>query len=122
MQHALGSLWLFAIYFASEVLILALFVWVYMKVTPYDERSLIASGKVAPAIVLAGGMLGLLFPILAMSYQGSGFWEHIVWSTVAGLTQIVCFEILYRFMPKQIESDNVAAAIFYAATSIHPTL
>ena len=111
-------LWVFGLYTASDALILTLFVWVYMKITPYDEHNLIANGKVAPAIVLAGGMLGFAFPILTVSWNSSGFSEYALWSLVAGFTQIICFKILYRFMPKQIEADNVAAAIFYAAASL----
>ena len=59
---------LFAGYLALSLTMLAAFTWLYIRVTPYDDLTEIAAGKMAPAIALSGAMLGFTFPLLVASY------------------------------------------------------
>lgn len=117
-MNAAISLWLFLVYFVSSVSMLWLFAKLYMYVTPYDEIQEIKDGKKAPAIALAGAMIGFVLPIASMSYHSVAFLDYVFWSFIAGCLQLACFKFLYRFLPREIESDNQAVAIFYAGASI----
>lgn len=112
------SVWLFGIYFISGIGMLAAFTCLYTFVTPYDEKQQISEMKKAPAIALAGAMLGFTIPIATMSFHGARFMDYFIWSCVAGCVQLACFKVMYRLLPKQIEADNCAAAIFYAGAAI----
>lgn len=114
----LTSFWLFGVYFISGTGMLAIFTRLYVFATPYDEKEQIKEGKRAPAIALAGAMLGFTIPIATMSFHGARFTDYLIWSIVAGCVQLACFKVMYRLLPKQIEADNCAAAIFYAGASI----
>lgn len=117
-MNSIVSLWLFLVYFISGALMLCLFTRLYIHVTPYDEILEIRSGKKAPAIALAGAMIGFVLPIASMSFHSAAFLDYVLWSFVAGSLQLACFKVLYRLLPREIESDNQAAAIFYAGASI----
>lgn len=108
----------FLIYLITGVAMLAGFTRLYIFATPYDERNDISECKKAPAVALIGAMLGFTIPIASMSYHGVHFWEYILWSVVSGVVQLICLKCLYWLLPKQIECDNVAAAIVYAGTAI----
>lgn len=117
MQNFTGLL-LFALYFASSVAMLGAFTWLYLRVTPYDERTEISKGNLAPAIALAGAMLGFTFPLLVASYTHSNIVGFFAWGIVACLVQLLAFWILYWLLPRVIETNNVAGATCFAASSV----
>jgi putative membrane protein len=117
MQNFNGLL-LFALYFATSVAMLGAFTWLYLRVTPYDEATEISKGHLAPAVALAGAMLGFTFPLLVASYTHSDFLGFLSWSVVACLVQLLAFWILHWLLPRVIETNNVAGATCFAASSV----
>jgi putative membrane protein len=118
MLASLESFLMFLAYLAASLAMLALFVALYLRVTPYDDVKDIHDGKVAPAIALGGAMLGFTFPLLMASYLHASFWSFIVWSLIAGLIQLGVFVGLYRLMPKVIETNNVAGSVCFAVAAV----
>lgn len=108
----------FALYLGLSLVLLALFVRLYIWTTPYHEPTEIAKGKMAPAIALAGAMLGFTFPLLVASYTRSSVTGFLAWGALACLVQLLLFQVLYRLMPREIEANNVASATCYAAASV----
>lgn len=108
----------FLLYFVSGTVLLAIFTRIYVWVTPYNEFVEIRAGKKAPAFALGGAIIGYTLPIVAASHAGVDFSEFILWAVISGVAQLVCFKVLYGLMPRQIEADNEAVAIFFAAASI----
>ena len=53
----------FLAYFGVAVVLLAVFLLVYVNVTPYDEISLIRQGNTAAAINLSGALFGFAMPV-----------------------------------------------------------
>ena len=70
----------FALYLGLSLAMLAIFTRLYIWATPYHEPSEIAKGKMAPAIALAGAMLGFTFPLLVASFSRSSVYGFVVWS------------------------------------------
>ena len=108
----------FALYLGLSLVLLALFVRLYIWTTPYHEPTEIAKGKMAPAIALAGAMLGFTFPLLVASYTRSSVTGFLAGGALACLVQLLLFQVLYRLMPREIEANNVASATCYAAASV----
>ena len=113
-----GGIILFAAYFISSFMMLALFTSLYVWITPYDEGQDIRAGKLAPAVALAGAMLGFTFPLLIASYVRSGFVDFLAWGAVSCLVQLLVFRVLHALLPRIIETNNVAGATCFAAASI----
>lgn len=112
------SLKLFFLYLGLSIVMLALFVRLYIWSTPYHEPTEIAKGKLAPAIALAGAMLGFTIPLLVASYTRSSVVGFLAWGALACFVQLILFQVMYRLMPKSIEANNVASATCYASASV----
>lgn len=117
-MHSLMAFGWFAAYLGSGLAMLAIFTKLYMVRTPYDEAKDIREGKVAPAIALVGAMLGFTLPVLAASYSGLGLIDYLGWAATACLVQLAVFEAMHRLLPNQISTNNTAAALVFAGTSV----
>lgn len=114
----MGGIISFLIYLGLSLAMLAVFTALYMHVTPYDELADIHAGKIAPALALAGAMLGFTFPLLTASYLHADVIGFLAWSVVSCLTQLGVFWALYHALPNVIETNNTAGATVYAAASV----
>lgn len=114
----LASLAGFLIYAVSSIGLLTLFTAIYHRLTPYHEFDEMRKGNQAPAIAKGGAMLGYTASLVVLSYVGINYVDFLIWSTVAGVFQLVLFKALYRIIPMQIEEDNCAIAIFYAVAAL----
>ena len=85
---------------------LGVFTWLYLRVTPYDEATDISKGNLAPAIALAGAMLGFTFPLLVASYTHSNFLGFLAWGVISCLVQLLAFWILYWLLPRVIRRTS----------------
>jgi len=112
------SLRLFVLYLGLSIAMLALFVRLYIWSTPYHEPTEIAKGKLAPAIALAGAMLGFTIPLLVASYTRSSVVGFLAWGALACFVQLILFRVMYWLMPRSIEANNVASATCYASASV----
>lgn len=109
---------LFVLYLGLSLAMLALFVRLYVWSTPYHEPTEIARNKMAPAIALAGAMLGFTFPLLVASYTRSSVVGFLAWGALACFVQLLLFRVMYWLMPKSIEANNVASATCFASASV----
>ena len=109
---------LFILYLSTSLALLGAFTWGYIKITPYDEATDISNGNMAPAISLAGAMLGFTFPLLVASYTHSELYWFIGWALVASVIQLGVFWIMHKLLPRVIETNNTAGATCFAAASI----
>lgn len=112
------GLQLFALYLALSLVMLGIFVRLYIWSTPYHEPTEIAKGKMAPAIALAGAMLGFTFPLLVASYTRSSVVGFVAWAALACFVQLLLFRVLYWLMPRSIEANNSASATCFATASV----
>lgn len=116
--QAFESLVSFGIYLVASLAMLAAFTRVYLWITPYDEMKDIKAGKMAPAIALAGAMLGYTFPLLVAAHVQAGFLDFIAWGLTACVVQLAVFWLLYWLLPRVIEANNAAGALCFAMASV----
>ena len=115
---SVNSMALFLGYLVGGMALLALFVKIYTRVTPYCDFTHIRAGHTAPAIALGGAMMGFTLPLLAMSYVSIHFADFMLWSLISATTQLIIYKVVAQFLPMQVDDDNNAVAITYAFVSV----
>jgi putative membrane protein len=114
MINAIGS---FIEYLGTSVVLLALFVYIYARATPYKEFALIAHDNVAVAVTFAGAVLGFTIPMLAAIYYTHSLIEMMVWAAITSVVQLGVLLAL-RSQAKRIEEGHVSSAIMVATFSV----
>jgi len=111
------SLFAFVTYFATAVSLLACFVMVYIRFTPYREFELISKGNNAAAITLSAAVLGFTFPVLASVFYTQSIMEMLLWAAITCVVQLAVFLCISSYA-KRIEDGSTSTSIFVAALSI----
>ncbi len=86
---------------------------VYTRITPFDERRLVAEGNAAGGLTLAGSIVALAIPLAATLATRAVVLDILLGGVVALILQLVAFAVatlLIRDLRGQIESGNVASA------------
>lgn len=111
----------FLAYFAVAVALLAVFLLIYVNVTPYDEIALIRQNNVAAAISLSGALLGFALPVANVIAHSDTLGDLAAWGGIAGIIQIATY-LVARFALPQLAQDipagKMAPAIFVAVLSL----
>ncbi len=111
----------FLLYFALALALLALFVAVYVRVTPYRELALIREGNMAAAISLSGAVLGFVLPLASAIAHSVSPLDMAAWGVIALVVQLIVYAVTSRLMPRfreAIEAGRAAPATLLAALSI----
>jgi putative membrane protein len=111
----------FLIYFGIALVLLVLFTWIYMKITPYRELELIRAGNTAAAIALGGAMIGFVLPLASVVANSVNLIDMLLFAGLAGLVQIVVFVVARKLLPGlggAIEDGNIAKATLVAAMAV----
>jgi putative membrane protein len=101
-------------HFVAALVLLVIGAFCYMKITPFNERQLIAENNIAAACVLVGTLLALAIPLTATLATSGTLVDIIVWGLVALLIQLATFAAVSLFLQnlrKMVLEDNVAAAL-----------
>jgi putative membrane protein len=120
-SHLLTMLPAFLSYFAVATVLLAVFLLVYVNVTPYHEFALIRAGNSAAAVTLSGALLGFAIPVANVIAHSDKLADLIAWGAIAGIVQILTYLAARFSMPhmnEDIPAGKVAPAILLAALSL----
>lgn len=121
MFYLLSTLPTFLAYFATSVVLVLLFLAIYIKITPYDEFALIKQGIVAPAISLAGSLLGFVVALSSVIKNSVSLLDMAVWGVVALLVQLLAFvltRLLFKDLTQGMNENNLAKGIFLGGLSL----
>jgi putative membrane protein len=111
----------FIIYFALSAVMLGLFTFIYVHITPYHEIKLIKEGNPAAAASLAGAILGFTLPLAHAVAQAANLIDMLIWGLIALVVQLVCYLIARALIPglaKDIPDGKVAPGIFLGVISL----
>src|SRR5262245_48081838 len=118
---SLQPIGLFLLYFGVALAFEAMFIALYMAVTPHHETTLIKQGNAAAAISLGGAVLGFTLPLCSVISHSVSLFDMAVWSVVALLVQLAVYllvNILLRDISRRIVEGNIAAATTLAVASL----
>ena len=101
--------------------ILGVGVFIYIKITPYDEIALIKDGNTAAAISLAGAIIGFALPLAFAMASSINVFEILIWGPVTLFLQLIAYRItdaVLRDLPKRIVAGETGPAIFLVSIKI----
>ena len=100
VKLSLGGFDDFLVYFVSSLVLLALFVAIYLRVTPYRELALIREGNVAAAASLSGAILGFILPLASAIAHSVNFADMVTWGAIALVVQIAAYCVARLLLPR----------------------
>jgi len=118
---SLATLPAFLAYFIGALALVAIFIFIYERFTPYQEFQLIAAGNVAAAISLGGAVLGFAMPLASVIAHSVGWLDMIVWGVVALIVQLLVYavaRILAPMLVEHVKQGRVAPATALAIASL----
>src|SRR5215472_7149507 len=116
-----GGLPLLLTQFVACAALLAISVTIYIALTPFQEREMVARGNPAAGMVLGGVILALAIPLAGILATSGRLLDVLVWGVVALVLQLFTLGVvalLLRNLRGMIESGNVAAALTLSAAQI----
>jgi putative membrane protein len=111
----------FLVYLGIAAVLLAVFVAIYVRITPYREITLIREGNAAAAFSLSGTIIGMVLPLASALQSSVNLIDLGVWCTIALVVQIIVFVIARIALPnivQDIPAGKQASGIFLGAISI----
>ena len=120
--HSLVSgLPVLVLHFGITVVMLIIGIWVYTKITPYDEFRLIRDGNVAAAVSLSGACIGLAIPLAFSMAASVNVLDIVLWGIAAIVIQLVGFRVtdwMLKDLPQRIQSGEIGPAILLVAIKV----
>jgi putative membrane protein len=111
----------FLLYLAISGVLLAIFVAIYVRITPYHEVALIREGNMAASFSLSGTLIGMVIPLAnAVEYSVNPV-DMAIWGFIALAIQLIVFAIARIALPTiaiDIPAGKQAAGFFLGAISI----
>lgn len=111
----------FLVYLAISSTLLAVFITLYVKITPYRELALIRENNMAAAFSLSGTVIGMVIPLAnAVEYSVNPV-DMAIWGFIALAIQLLVFVIARIALPTivvDIPAGKQAAGFFLGAISV----
>jgi|SRR5687767_6628714 len=111
----------FLLYFGLSILFVALYLAVYVRITPYREIALIREGNAAAAASLSGSLLGFVLPLASAVLNSVNPWDMALWAAIALVVQLTAYFVVRALLPdigRHIFEGRVASGVFLGATSL----
>jgi putative membrane protein len=111
----------FAMYLAVSLVLLALFVAIYIRVTPYREIALIRDGNMAASFSLSGSILGFIVPLASAVQHSVSLVDMAIWGVIAMVVQIAAFVVAKVLIPsitQDIAAGKGAQGFFLGSLSL----
>jgi putative membrane protein len=111
----------FLVYLALALVLLALFIVIYIRVTPYREMALIREGNMAASFSLSGSLLGFIIPLAAAVQHSVSLVDMAIWGLIAMVVQIAAFVVVKLLIPsitEDIPAGKGAQGFFLGSLSL----
>jgi putative membrane protein len=111
----------FLVYLSVSLAYLAVFVVLYLRVTPYREIQLIREGNMAASFSLSGSILGFVIPLAASIQHSVSLVDMAIWGLIAMVVQIAAFVVVKLLIPsitEDIPAGKGAQGFFLGSLSL----
>jgi putative membrane protein len=111
----------FLVYLAVALVLLAVFVAIYIRVTPYRELALIREGNMAASFSLSGSILGFIVPLASAVQHSVSLVDMAIWGLIAMAVQIAAFVVVKLLIPsitQDIPANKGAQGFFLGSLSL----
>ena len=110
----------FLSYMGTALVLTALYMVIYMWVTPHHETKLIRENNIAAALALVGSLVGFCMPLASAIANSISLVDCALWGLVALIVQIAIFYLVGLPIPKiseRIERGDIAAGVWLGSAS-----
>ncbi len=121
IMESFGGVDDFLLYLAIAGVLMTVFLFIYVRITPYREIPLIREGNMAAAWSLSGTVIGMAIPLANAIEFGVNPVDTAIWGAVALVVQLLVFVIARIALPnivRDIPAGQQASGIFLGAISI----
>jgi putative membrane protein len=111
----------FLVYLAVSLAILAVFIVIYVRVTPYREIALIREGNMAASFSLSGALLGFIVPLASAVQNSVSLVDMAIWGLIAMVVQVAAFIVVKLLIPsitQDIAAGKGAQGFFLGSLSL----
>ena len=111
----------FLLYLAISGVLLATFVAIYIRITPYRELALIREGNMAASFSLSGTLIGMVIPLATAVKFSVNPVDMAIWGFIALAIQLLMYVIARIALPTiavDIPAGKQAAGFFLGAISV----
>ena len=111
----------FLVYLAVSLAYLAVFIAIYIRITPYREMQLIREGNMAASFSLSGAILGFIVPLASAVQHSVSLVDMAIWGLIAMLVQIAAFVAVKLMLPsitQDIPANKGAQGFFLGCMSL----
>ena len=111
----------FLVYLGVSLAYLAVFVALYIRITPYREMQLIRAGNMAASFSLSGAILGFVVPLASAVQHSVSLVDMAIWGLIAMVVQIAAFVVVKLCIPsitRDIPEGKGAQGFFLGALSL----
>ena len=120
----LDAFFSFILFFVTALVILVLFLFLYAKVTPYDDYEMIfTQNNTASALGFGGAIVGLCIPLYSALVNSISYGDFAIWAIVAMSIQLLFAFIMTRLSGKfsverHMNNGDISVGILMAMISI----
>ena len=121
MDIAVWQYLLYLKYFGVALLMLVVFAFAYLKITPARELELIKNGNLACALSLSGAMIGFCITLVSSMLHSVGMLSFMIWSLAAAVIQILVYFAathLIKDANQELLNNNVAVGVLFFGLSV----
>ena len=111
----------FLVYLGVSLAYLAVFVAIYIRITPYRELQLIREGNMAAAFSLSGAILGFIVPLASAVQHSVNLVDMALWGAIAMLVQLAAYvavKLLIPTLTEDITNNKGSTGFFLGSISL----
>ncbi len=111
----------YAVYLIASAILMGVFVFLYTKITPFDEIALIHAGNGAAALSLGGALVGFSLTLGSSIIHNASLVSVVLWAIGAMVVQVLVYAVASRLLHTvrtEIEAGNAAMGGFLGAMSL----
>ncbi|MBP6553337.1 MAG: DUF350 domain-containing protein [Vitreoscilla sp.] len=121
MDIAVWQYLLYLKYFGAALVMLVVFAFAYLKITPARELELIKNGNLACALSLSGAMIGFCITLVSSMLHSVGMLSFMIWGFAAAVIQILVYFAathLIKDANQELLNNNVAVGVLFFGLSV----
>lgn len=114
-MHIFSGLLAFCTYFFIGAVMIAVFLFVYTRITPHNEWQLIKNNNLAAALAFSGSIFGYVIPLSSAAINAVSIPDYLIWGVIALVVQILIYGSVRLYIPnlsEKIVNRNLAAGLF----------
>lgn len=112
----------FVMYFMASMFMLAMALYIYKLVTPYDEIKLIRDGNTSAAVSYAGTALGMVIAMSSVIIHSTDWLDKVVWCSIGLFVQLAVWVLInevFGHLQRKIATDGcMASAVMLGGGSL----